>query len=163
MAVVVDVGCHGHPEHQGRSHDSIRYLVDRFRPALLYGFDPHPDTAVGELRLGRTLIRTYRQAAGTRDGTVAYTARGLSSFVGGGADEVPCFDLAAWLEANTPAGCVLKLDVQGAEYALLEHLLATGADRLVLRLLVEWHKEPRWKRRRAKILRAWRSPVETWD
>lgn len=163
IAVVVDLGCHSHPSHEGVSQDSIRQLISRFRPELLFGFDPHPDTHVGLWRENGCDVAVYRYAAWTRYGRIPYTADGLSSRIGEGAADVDCFDLATWLELNAPHGCILKLDVEGAEYPLLEHMLATGAAQFVSLLLVEWHEAPEWERRRDAIVKAWPSPVEPWE
>ena len=53
---------------------------------------------------------------------------------------VPCFDLSQWLSDNF-RGCdiTLKMDVEGAEYALLERMMQDRTLGLVGRLLCEWH------------------------
>eukprot|EP01062_Namystynia_karyoxenos_P043674 TRINITY_DN31983_c0_g1_i1.p1 TRINITY_DN31983_c0_g1~~TRINITY_DN31983_c0_g1_i1.p1 ORF type:complete len:478 (+),score=134.74 TRINITY_DN31983_c0_g1_i1:80-1435(+) len=56
--------------------------------------------------------------------------------------QVPLIDLAAWLLNHTSDAdfVVLKLDVEGAEHALVPHLLRTGAARRVDELFFECHK-----------------------
>ena len=39
--IVVDLGCCGYVRN-GRMEDSIHTLVKRFKPKILFGFDPHP-------------------------------------------------------------------------------------------------------------------------
>lgn len=55
--------------------------------------------------------------------------------------EVPSIDFAAWLRENTqPADFViLKLDVEGAEYPILDHLLKDDVIRRIDILFIEFH------------------------
>jgi FkbM family methyltransferase len=162
-SVVVDLGCHFHPDNP--SDASVVTLLARFRPALFYGFDPHPDTAETCAFLDGGKVTIRRQAAWTFDGETGYYANGITSRLEDDGEPVACFDLAAWLTVSGPV--TMKMDVEGAEYELLEHLIATGADRNVERLLVEWHEPPigpkQWKRRQRRILAALDCPVEDWN
>lgn len=128
-------------------------LSERFRPDLLYGFDPHPAqenrvvTADGETR-----VVLERKAAWTYDGVVAYRLpkdRPLSAHVGEGEDQVVCFDLARFLNRQ-PVKVILKVDIEGGEYELLEHCSAAGALEMVETLLVEWHRQDQWGNRNRK-------------
>jgi FkbM family methyltransferase len=164
MTVVVDLGCHPHPEHRGASQDSIMALIGRFAPSALYGFDPHPDHVEQRRYVGRTAVVTKRRAAWIYDGVVAYDPspdRPLSAHVGDGPTSVPCFDLAAWLRGRS---VVVKMDVEGAEYRILEHLIENGADGNVERLLVEWHpdRQPAGTLDRPMLEGAFTCPVEEW-
>ena len=134
MTVVVDVGC---ADHHGRSVD---YLVDRFHPDELWGFDPWPEMEVRDYQDGTTHVRTSRIAAWTHDGEISYTLDGDRSHVGEGPITVECFDLAAWL-AQRDAGAVLKLDAEGSEYELIPRLIETGEDNRLSLLLIEWHSD----------------------
>ena len=75
-----------------------------------------------------------------------------ASFCSGGArrTSVRSIDLAAWLTARfcTADFVFLKVDVEGAEFELLHHLVRTGAANLIDQLAVEWHahKFPRDER-----------------
>ncbi len=55
--------------------------------------------------------------------------------------EVKSIDLSQWLYENVRNDdyCVLKLDIEGAEYAVLSHLMITGAIKLIDRLMGEFH------------------------
>ena len=162
MTVVVDIGCYSHPDHEGASQDSVHRLIDRYRPDELYGFDPHPDMPDGWFRENGTSYRLTRKAAWTYDGTIGYAEGGLGSRIGSADVKVGCFDLARWIvEQYRPL--VVKLDVEGSEYALLEHLHAAGADRVLEVLLVEWHEAPDWEARRDRLLEAIPCPVLEWD
>ncbi|GAI40028.1 unnamed protein product [marine sediment metagenome] len=54
---------------------------------------------------------------------------------------VETVDLNAWLRENAleTDEIILKLDIEGAEYAVLEHLFNEGSLQWVNRLLIEWH------------------------
>ncbi len=160
-SVVVDLGCHFHPDNP--SDASVVTLLARFRPALFYGFDPHPDTAETCTFLDGGKVTIRRQAAWTFDGETGFHANGITSRLeADGEIAVPCFDLASWLDGPV----TLKMDIEGAEYELLEHLIATGAHRNLERLLVEWHRPPlapkQWRQRQKGILSALTCPVENW-
>lgn len=134
--IVVDLGCKSHEEER-----SIEPLIDRFHPAILFGFDPHPMLEEGVSVVGGTVVVTRRLAAWSRDGTVPYVLDGTRSRILDldEATEVECFDFPRWLSMLPPTEIVVKLDVEGAEVHILSHLCRTGANRLVSRFLVEWH------------------------
>ena len=161
MTVVLDLGCHSYPDHP--NDESVETLIARFRPSLFYGFDPHPDLIETSEFRGGGKVTIRRAAAWTHDETVGFYVNGLSSSIGGTLP-VPCFDLADWLELSGPA--VVKMDVEGAEYELLEHLIDRNVHRNIERLLIEWHRPPKaprdWAVRRGLILDAIRCPVEDW-
>ena len=164
--IVVDVGCHAHPAHDGASQDSISQLIARFHPRVVYGFDPHPGLPVGSTIEGGARVIRERRAAWLRDGTVGFTsdpARPLGARVTEHEGEsVPCFDLAAFLGEKLIEGeIVLKLDAEGAEYQLLSRIIDEGVDEFLTLILVEWHDRRRWQARR-RLQRALRCPVEPW-
>lgn len=55
--------------------------------------------------------------------------------------DVPSIDFASWLRDNTRQEefVILKLDVEGAEYPILDHLLAQDAARHIDILFIEFH------------------------
>jgi FkbM family methyltransferase len=173
--IVVDLGCFPH-----RDEISIEPLLERFRPEVLYGFDPWPALVEGETRVGDTRVVLRRAAAWIEEGEVEFARvgglRGWDSTVMRAKNEkgewsgagkiirVPCFDFSAWLrELAKPA--VVKLDVEGAEFPILEKLVEDGTDELVATLLVEWHddKMPDHAERRAALVEALRCPVVPWE
>jgi len=86
----------------------------------------------------RTVVRA--QAVWIEDGEVAFAASGCDEgrVELDGELRVPCADVARVCEE---AGKVdlLKLDIEGAEYEVIERLVASGAADRVLRLVIEFH------------------------
>lgn len=133
--IVVDLGCHGHG-----MYDSPGELIAKYHPAILYGFDPHPDTAVGVSDRSGTKIITHRAAAWTRSGEVGFALDGSGSHIASRGKRVRCFDLCRWLgRLPEREPLILKMDVEGAEYTLLPALRSTRMDERLLLVLVEWH------------------------
>jgi hypothetical protein len=159
--IVVDIGCATYEDYP--DDESVHKLVARFQPQLLFGFDPDPAQAEGAWTIGETFCVFSRQAAWVHGGTVAFERDPLSlrSKVGSG-PPVPCFDLPAWLAAFPAIPIVLKLDAEGAEYALLERIITRGLDSRVSLVLVEWHERDGWEERRDEILSDIACPVEEW-
>lgn len=129
--IVIDVGC---AKHGG--DESIPYLIEEFRPDVLYGFDP-VGVADGDDLIEDTRVVLRRAAAWTHEGIVTFVADGIRGHVEpwGTGELVACFDLAHFILDLPDEPVVLKLDCEGAEYELLPHLVATGAD---LRLQLAW-------------------------
>lgn len=173
--IVVDLGCFPH-----RDEISIEPLVRRYRPDLLYGFDPWPALVEGETELEGTRVILERKAAWISDGEIEFArVRGLRAWDStvmreknsrgewSGSGEVvcvPCFDFAAWVR-TLPEPPIVKLDVEGAEFPILERMVKTGADALVSQVLVEWHdgQMADFPERRAALLEELRCPVASWE
>ncbi len=138
--IVVDVGAMAH-----NGDESIRPLIDRFQPDILYAFDAHPGFEEGTQWFSDTLVVARRLAAWTFFGQAAFVVDGITSGVSG--EEMligerhyaASFALAEWLW-TFPAGLVvLKLDCEGAEYPLLNAIRGQDLDERLARVLVEWH------------------------
>ncbi len=149
MTVVVDIGCMTYPGYP--EDESMLKLIDRFRPEVYYGFDPHPaqneyDGSAGSYTpQAVTIVR--RQAAWTYDGTLGLIVppavinplrTHTTEMAPPKETRCKCFDLSRWLW-GLHQDVVLKLDCEGAEYELIEHLEQTGAMGFVTLLLVEFH------------------------
>jgi len=164
--IVVDVGC----ARWGGDY-SVERLIDMFRPDVLIGFDPAKDvakampSALGIL-MADTNVVLRREAAWVYDGEVGFREDGLISQVTDDpeAPKVKCVDLARVIEEMPEGHVVLKIDAEGAEFDLLEHLIATGAVARLMRILVEWHPVGQGERRRAieAALRRSAIAVEQW-
>lgn len=53
--------------------------------------------------------------------------------------DVHAIDLAVFLEKYKDDTILLKMDIEGAEFPVLEHLIKTGADKYINKLYVEMH------------------------
>jgi hypothetical protein len=172
--IVVDLGCCTYQRGvagQQQVEDSIHTLIKRFKPTLLFGFDPHPalQSTVGQV-YGTTVI-TNRLAAWTNDEEVGLGLAANCTHVD--LDEVErtkAFDIAAWVRTLPEARIVLKVDVEGAEYVLLPHLIAHGLMDRFSHVLVEWHTgeyannwDVRTDMDRETILAEIECPVEVWQ
>lgn len=175
MKTVIDVGC----ARYGGDY-SIERLIEMHSPDVLYGFDPnggsdwgdrltYPELGDNWIAFRATLdgfdtdIQVSRSAAWTHDGEVRFLADGLAGMVGNHDHWplVPCIDLARFID-ELPAGeLILKLDAEGAEIDLLEHLIKTKVDLRLSLVIVEWHP---WndERRRRRIEQRLTCPLEVW-
>ncbi len=162
---------------------SARDLDRAARGALsagrFYGFDPWPELVEGETELEGTRVILARRAAWIADGEIEFARvrrfRAWDSTVmreknsrgewSGSAEiiRVPCFDFSTWLR-SLPEPPIVKFDVEGAEFPILERMAETGADVLVKELLVEWHdnKMADFPDRRVSLLARLRCPVTSW-
>lgn len=137
--IVIDVGC----ARYGGDY-SLERLYDEFHPDILFGFDPEwtSDMLPDPQRFKDTALVIQAAAAWTRSGTVNFRSDGLGSWVSSDvrAPQVPCIDLAAFIR-SLPADqeIVLKMDCEGSEYDLLQHLILTRTDELLKLAWVEWH------------------------
>ena len=175
MSIVVDLGCYPH-----RDEISIEPLIDRFAPDVLYGFDPWPALVEGESQHAGTRVVLERKAAWIEDGQIEFArVRGLRGWDStvmrqkNSHDEwaredaiirVPCFDFSEWLR-GLPEPPTVKVDVEGAEFPILQKLVDDGTDVLVAELLVEWHEDkmPEYAGKRAELSSALRCPVSPWE
>lgn len=141
---VIDVGCFDHPWHHGQKQNSTAQLIDRFRPRTLIGYDPLIWVGMTlRFQQKRTNVELHPAAVWDRSGSVGWQtmADRLTSCVREAASlDVPCVDIAEVVRRNP--GAVLKIDAEGGEYRLLRRLHATGVDRAVSLLLIEWHGAP---------------------
>lgn len=169
MTVVVDLGCYP------LGHSSVEILVEQFRPDALYGFDPNPSMAEYENTvLDDCAVCLTRWAAWIYNGTIELHHAGTTRATvikqrrNARSTTVACFDFSDWLADRRAVwgdqGIVVKMDVEGAEYALLEALILDHHDVLIEKLLVEWHEDwPESERRRDRILGAWAGGgIEEW-
>jgi FkbM family methyltransferase len=144
--IYIDLGSH--------DGDTLRLFAEMYPDAASYKaycFEPN-----------KMFVPNYRDldcehvqaAAWTRDGEIRfYTAeksigntvmpnkRGRNKIDKTKTDTVPCVDFSAWLGRNvTPEDLVVcKVDIEGAEYDVLEKVVRDGNLDLIKKLYVEWH------------------------
>ena len=164
-------------------------LSERFLPQRIFAFEPNPalipDLERAARRTGR-LTEVLSQAVWHRDEVRPfYLGHHESSTLMGGKVvppmydrqidyahpiDVQCIDFSRWLEALGvgPRSVVVKMDIEGAEYPVLEHLVEQGAVRFISTLLVEWHygRFPKFPQERHERLSSALSSLvdlEDWD
>lgn len=55
---------------------------------------------------------------------------------------VDCFDFSKWLKQFNPSDyIILKMDIEGSEFPILEKMITDGTDSLVNELQIEWHDQ----------------------
>lgn len=172
MTVVVDLGCADRGEWF-----SLPALANEYKPELIYGFDPSPLLNVRIRKAAGVPVKLERKAAWIYDGTVTFDdswirgrqgpigfapyvthSVGRVGTIGEGEDEVPCFDFSEWLRDHP--GCVVKMDIEGAEFGLLNHLFEHETAVLMSELVIEWHDAP--DKRQLKELKRLGVPVRDW-
>jgi FkbM family methyltransferase len=134
--------------------DTARLFLRQYPKAEeyeVYCFDPDTRVAISKSVPRGTLLFTSRRAVWTHDGEIPlYLGDLQSSSViksknTGDLDKehpvtVPCFDFPHWF--NRFEGydhVVLKLDIEGAEYPVLERMMSLATLELVHVLYVDWH------------------------
>ena len=173
--IVVDLGCFPHLDEI-----SIEPLIARFQPDVLYGFDPWPALVEGETRVDGTRVILQRKAAWIDEGEIEFArVRGLRSWDStvmrekdlrgewsrrGEIVVVPSFDFSSWLR-TLPERPIVKMDVEGAEFPILERMIDDGTDLLVTELLIEWHddKLAGFAERRGALISKLRCPTRPWE
>lgn len=145
--VVVDLGSAFYPDYP--KDESFNKLLYKYQPSRYFGFDPSLQGQANEFDFTGVHCKFERKAAWVFNGTLAMfeppvVSNVLRTFVApmDHKVQVPCFDLAEFLESIDAYHLILKMDVEGAEYTLVPWLKATGADELVTELLIEWHRKP---------------------
>ncbi len=163
------------------NEESFEKLVTRFEPELLYAFDPlaRNESWIRRRDYGALAYSQIAAAAWVRDGFCEFgigadpgvnaTLVRAKNLVGEWSETVmvPCFDFSAWLSGFAEP-VVVKMDIEGAEYAILEKMIADGTDARLSLLLVEWHDHKLegdselWEACRLAILENLRCEVESW-
>lgn len=167
--IVVDLGC-----CTRAGDDSVRPLIRRYKPDVLYGFDPGAKDRTEFINGTRCEFRAM--AAWTYYGTIEMGVGSgqhlcdtlVRDYGYGGpwqrVDQVPCFNFADWLDAlEEPA--VVKMNIEGGEFDLLEHVLDRDADWNVLEWLIAWHDgrlPAEYSERRKAIEARLRAPAKSW-
>ena len=178
MKIVIDVGA----GRYGGTY-SIERLIEQFDPDVLHAIDPRWWEGMYSPANGvKTEVIPFEGAAWTHDGVVGLRNEGMGSWVSEDPldPQVPCIDMSRFIielygisyTRGSPdewvrdeSEIILKIDAEGAEYEILDHLINTGADKMLELALVEWHDygvdTP--ASRRSAIERSIRCPLEEWN
>ena len=105
------------------------------------------DPGVADSFKDRPHVELRNEAVGTENKQVRFEIAGIAGRAVDGDDDCPrcvtvqMIDFAEYLTNNVKREdyVAMKIDVEGGEYDLLEHLLQTGAAGLLDELFVEWH------------------------
>ncbi len=142
MNVFVDVG-----SHTGESTRALWLGFDR-----VYCWEPNP--AFEHCYDGMESVVLIRAAAGVRDEIVPFyigtdgKMQGssicrdkLTGDISASPLDIQSFRFATWLLRLEPATVTVKMDIEGAEYAVLQDMINVRATDRVDCLLIEWHHE----------------------
>jgi hypothetical protein len=172
--IVIDVGSATYG-----GDESVPYLVETYKPRVLYGFDPAEESQ--DFFIGDTTVCLRQWVAWTKDGRMGFRVAGLGGHVDLAAPPCQSVDLAQFIFGLGDEEIVLKMDAEGAEYVVLPHLVANDADLRLKLALVEWHCETCglggngrhregckmdvewWEERRRGVEGILRCPVEEWN
>jgi FkbM family methyltransferase len=167
----------------------LEKLSDRFASRRIFAFEPNPlliPRLSESARLPGRTVELLQQAVWNRDERRDfYLGHHESSTLlegkvvppiydrqidYGHPISVQCIDFSRWLASlgAEPQSIVVKMDIEGAEYPVLEHLLEQGTVHFISKLLVEWHYDRfpgMFRRRHDRLLAALSQQVEIepWD
>lgn len=147
--------------------NTCKVLAERIQRGLeteFFAFEPQPElvSCVEEVRLKYpgTPIRFFNKAVWVRDGTMEFylatewgpNHKGGSTLLAGHVKNaskvdysrpvvVECIDFSQWIRRNFSRRdhLVVKMDIEGAEYPVLEKMVADGTIDYVTELIVEFH------------------------
>lgn len=144
--------------HEGESIRTFRKLYKDANEYELHSFEANPDLFKyfeGDSEITKLSNFTFHPyAVWKHDGVVNFYKDTSSNNSRSGSSinskkqnlekepiSAPCIDLAKWITSNYSITdyIVLKLDIEGAEYELVEHLIAKNAFAYVDILYIEFH------------------------
>ncbi len=155
MSAVVDLGCHDYGKWA-----SLQTLVGLFHPDRIYGFDPSPQLDTSITEVDGVPATLERRAAWIEDTTLPFRDEEIADARIGvithdGPLQVDAFDFSAWMVEHGRAA--VKMDIEGAEYAVLSKMILDGTHRLLDYLFIEWHDT-----KHEQIISALECPVVSW-
>ena len=142
------VNCGGHRAEYVRK---LRSELDPYDDYFVHTFEPNPVYAKGYEKLGRHKLHT--KAVWTYDGKIRFYFQENEMSHGhsvcrekGNIDpdkyiEAECIDFGAWIKNNFSKDdhIIVRMDIEGAEYEVLRHIVQDGSIEYIDRLLVEFH------------------------
>lgn len=145
--------------------NSIKFFKDRYPGSQdfeIYAFEPNPSRDILDRHPS---VHFYRKAVWIFNGYVDFfniykhgkliLHRGGSIIKPSKDDDVfrckardlaepisvPCIDFCGWIKTNFDLAdfIVLKMDIEGGEYAVIDNLISTKTYKYIKQLFVEWH------------------------
>lgn len=149
--IFIDLGCYdGDTVEEFRNWSKVAF-PDR-SDWKIYAFDPNPKFKHNWKKKSNDNTFFEQSAAWIKDGEIEVaidqtdTPRGTTVMPSKVAiwDNFPhiivkCFDFSKWIEKFKDDFLVVKMDAEGAEFPILEKMIRDGTDKLVDRLMVEFH------------------------
>lgn len=137
--------------NEGESIKRFQKLFSNHQEYDIFCFEPHGKSTKKFDQLPN--ITVINKAVWTHDGTVNFYLAGASPAgstllkdkttwkVSKTPMEIPCLDLSAWIsrEFKPKDHIVLKMNIEGAEYEVLEKMLADGTLTMIDKLYISWH------------------------
>lgn len=155
--IYIDLGC-----HDGQTVG--KFLMNATKPFEVYAFDPNPrfadDWKAVQDKYPDNKIHFSNKVALDKDGEVMYTLRpdgyDLGSSVvehkkdygDGEMKSVPAFDFSNWLRQFENDYVMIKFNVEGAEFKIINKMIEDGTNKIVDYAFIEWHdgrKMPNFK------------------
>jgi FkbM family methyltransferase len=143
----VFIDCGG---HQATSIQFFKRVYPQAEKYVIYSFEANPNFA--EFYKPFSDVTYYKAAVWIEDGHILFYSNngGASSVIEGkarlgGFEEagiaVPCIDFSNWVKNNCSVDdyIILKMDIEGAEYAVLEKMVDDGTLAYIDKLFIEWH------------------------
>jgi FkbM family methyltransferase len=148
--VFIDCGA-----HEGESIRTFRKLFEDAAEYEMHSFEANPDLFTHFDKLAELTNFTFHpKAVWKYDGVVNFYIDTLAGNSKSGSSinskkknlrsepiSAPCIDLANWITSNYSITdyIILKLDIEGAEYDLVEHLIGKNAFAYIDVLYIEFH------------------------
>lgn len=151
MNVFVDLGCYdGDTVEEFRNWSKIAF-PDK-KDWKIYAFDPNPKFKDDWENKKDANTVFEQKAAWIENGTIEVAIDDANEPVGttvmpgkkkiwdhNEKITVECFDFAKWIETFDKDFVVVKMDIEGAEFPVLERMIDLGTARIPSHLLVEFH------------------------
>jgi len=135
--------------------DTVREFLADHPKATVYAFEPNPNLGAAWLGATPSNVHFYPWAAWTANVTREFAVDATTDSPMGSTlipekrelwalatkVQVKCFDFSSWLKKlKFTKPLIVKMDIEGAEFPVLEKMIADGTDELIDELRVEWHQ-----------------------
>jgi hypothetical protein len=93
----------------------------------------------GDIRIDPQDPKGIQKAAWVYDGVCQFSGTGEGANIFDMGKEVECIDFSKFLKQFEGQEIIVKMDIEGAEYDILEKMIKDGTDKLVKEFWIEWH------------------------